>query len=203
MIAVVDYGMGNVRSVLNALEHIGADARLASEAAEVRGAERLIIPGVGAFGDAMASLRERDLADAVREVAADGRPVLGLCLGMQLLATRSLEHGEHQGLDLIPGTVERIPAADGLRVPHVGWNSMTVAKPTPLTAELSDESTFYFVHSFHFVPDVADHVGGTTDHGRPLVTYVHAGNVHGVQFHPEKSQRDGLAMLTAFAGLPC
>ena len=200
MIAIVDYGMGNVRSVLNAFERVApGSAELVGDPAAVLAADRVVIPGVGAFRDAIAVLRERGLAQALRDVAAAGRPVLGVCLGMQLLATRSLEFGEHAGLDLIPGTVQRIVTAPGLRVPHVGWNDLEVRAPgDALLSVLGPEPTFYYVHSYEFVPDVPDAVTGVTDHGRAVTATVGAGNVYGVQFHPEKSGEDGLALLGAF-----
>ena len=191
--------MGNVRSVLNAFEAIGAEAELVAEPAAVLAAERVVIPGVGAFRDAMAALRERGLAQAVREAAGAGRPVLGVCLGMQLLATRSLEFGEHEGLGLIPGTVERIATDPELRIPHVGWNDLTVRRPDdPVLAGLRTDPTFYFVHSFEFLPDDPAAVTAVTDYGRDVTACVGAGSVAGVQFHPEKSGEDGLAVLRGF-----
>ena len=196
MIALVDYGMGNVRSVLNAFESIGTEARLVSDPADVVAAEKVVVPGVGAFGDAMAALRERGLADAVRSAAAAGRAVLGICLGMQLLASRSTEFGEHAGLDLIPGSVDYLDVE--LRVPHVGWNDLTVRRADPLLSGLGDEPTFYFVHSFEFHPSDPDAVTAVTDYGRPVTACVGSGRVFGVQFHPEKSGDDGLALLRSF-----
>ena len=198
MIALVDYGMGNHRSVLNALEAIGAPAVLVADPAEVVAAERVVLPGVGAFRDAIAALRERGLAQAVREAAAAGRPILGLCLGMQLLATRSLEFGEHDGLDLIPGTVERISTEPGLRIPHVGWNDLEVRRADAILGGLGPEPTFYYVHSYEFLPADPAMVTGVTDYGRPVTATVGAGSVFGVQFHPEKSAADGLALLKGF-----
>jgi glutamine amidotransferase len=199
VIAIVDYGMGNVRSVLNAFERVApGSARLVGEPADVLAAERVVIPGVGAFRDAIAVLRERGLASALRDVAAAGRPVLGLCLGMQLLASRSSEFGEHTGLDLIPGSVERIRTEPALRIPHVGWNDLDVRTPDALLSALGPEPTFYFVHSYEYLPDDPAAVTAVTDYGRPVTACVGAGNVFGVQFHPEKSSEDGLALLGAF-----
>ncbi len=200
MIAVVDYGMGNQRSVLNALDSIGAPAQLVAAPEAVVAADRVVLPGVGAFRDAIAALRERGLAQAVRDAATTGRPLLGLCLGMQLLATRSSEFGEHQGLDLIPGSVERLQTAPGLRIPHVGWNDLAVQRPDdPILGALGPEPTFYYVHSYEFRPDDPASVTGVTDYGRAVTATVGEGNVFGVQFHPEKSGADGLALLRAFA----
>ena len=199
MIAVVDYGMGNLRSVLNAFDAIGAPAELVAEPAGVQDAERVVLPGVGAFRDAISALRERGLAQAVRDAAAAGRPILGLCLGMQLLATRSSEFGEHEGLDLIGGSIERISTEPGLRIPHVGWNDLEVRRADALLGSLGPEPTFYYVHSYEFVADDPETVTGVTDYGRAVTATVGSGNVFGVQFHPEKSAADGLALLRGFA----
>ena len=199
VIAIVDYGMGNLRSVLNAFDAIGADAQLVAEPAAVLAAERVVLPGVGAFRDAIAALRERGLAQAVRDAAAAGSPVLGLCLGMQLLASRSTEFGEHEGLDLIPGSVDRLQTAPGLRIPHVGWNDLTTQRTdSPVLADLGPEPTFYYVHSYEFHPYDSAMVTGVTDYGHPVTAAVGSGNVHGVQFHPEKSADDGLTLLRSF-----
>ena len=199
MIAVVDYGMGNLRSVLNAFDAIGAPAELVAEPAGVLDAERVVLPGVGAFRDAIAALREHGLAQAVRDAAAAGRPILGLCLGMQLLATRSHEFGEHEGLDLIGGSVERISTEPGLRIPHVGWNDLEVRRPDAILGGLGPEPTFYYVHSYEFVAADPETVTGVTDYGRAVTATVGSGNVFGVQFHPEKSAADGLTLLRGFA----
>jgi imidazole glycerol-phosphate synthase subunit HisH len=200
LIALVDYGMGNLRSVLNAFERVDAPAELVTEPAQVRAAERVVLPGVGAFRDAIAALRERGLAQAVRDAAGAGRPLLGVCLGMQLLASRSTEFGEHDGLDLIPGSVELLDPPDGLRVPHVGWNELTVRREDdPVLRDLGPEPTFYFVHSYEFRPTDPGAITAVTDYGRPVTACVGAGNVRGVQFHPEKSAGDGLALLRSFA----
>ena len=199
MIALVDYGIGNHRSVLNAMDAVGEPALLVADPAEVVAAERVLLPGVGAFRDAIGALRERGLAQAVRDAAAAGRPVLGLCLGMQLLATRSHEFGNHEGLDLVPGTVERIETEPGLRIPHVGWNDLEVRRPDAVLADLGPEPTFYFVHSYELRPDDEAALTGVTDYGRPVTAAVSRGTVFGVQFHPEKSAADGLTLLKSFA----
>jgi imidazole glycerol-phosphate synthase subunit HisH len=204
MIQIVDYGMGNLRSVLNALEALGAEARISSSAADLRAAERIVLPGVGAFGEAMARLREAGLVEPLREeVLARGKPFLGICLGMQLLADRGFEHGEHDGLGFIPGEVRRIvPSGAELRVPHIGWNAATARASSPLFRELKDPA-FYFVHSFHFVPRDRAHASATSDYGGELVVAVERERVFGVQFHPEKSHKAGLRLLRNFLELPC
>jgi imidazole glycerol-phosphate synthase subunit HisH len=203
MIAVLDYGMGNLRSVLNALEAIGQEAFLAPSPAAVGEADRLILPGVGAFGDGMRNLRERGFVEAMPDLLAGGRPMLGICLGMQLLATVSEEHGEHDGLGLIPGAVTRLAPDGGLRVPHVGWNTVAARNGAgtllgqPET-EGDAELTFYFVHSYHFVPEDESVVTGVAEYGSDVTAVVERDRVMGTQFHPEKSQRDGLALLRRF-----
>jgi len=198
VIAILDYGMGNVRSVLNAFDRLDAPSRLTADPEDVRQADRVVIPGVGAFGDAMAALRASGLAQAVRDAAAAGRPVLGVCLGMQLLASRSTEFGEHEGLDLIPGTVSLLETAPGLRIPHVGWNDLEVTGDDPVLEGLGAEPTFYYVHSYEFRPQDPRAVTGVTDYGGPVTACVTSGNVSGVQFHPEKSGEDGLTLLRNF-----
>jgi glutamine amidotransferase len=201
LIAVVDYGMGNLRSVLNALESIDAEARLVPDPGDLAAAEKIILPGVGAFGDGMRELRERGLVEPLRERAADGCPLLGICLGMQLLADRSFEYGEHEGLGLIPGDVKLIETEPGLRIPHVGWNDLLVKGDGALFSGLGEDPIVYFVHSYEFVPADADAVIATTDYGREVVAGVGRDGVFGVQFHPEKSQRDGIQLLRNFVAL--
>jgi imidazole glycerol-phosphate synthase subunit HisH len=191
--------MGNLRSVLNALEAIGVDAYLAPSPEAVADAERLILPGVGAFGDGMRNLRERGFVDAMPDLLDGGRPLLGICLGMQMLASVSEEHGEHEGLGLVPGTVRRLEPGGGLRVPHVGWNAVHPRGGTTLLGDGPDEQTFYFVHSYHFVAEQPGDVTGVADYGTEVAAVVERGTVMGAQFHPEKSQRDGLALLRRFA----
>ena len=200
MIGVIDYGMGNVRSVLNALEFLGAEAELVADPATAEHDERLVLPGVGAFGAAMERLDERGFTEALPGLIEAGRPLLGICLGMQLLADTSSEHGEHRGLGLIAGRVDRLEVAP-LRVPHVGWNELRVKRETELLAGLPEEPTFYFVHSFEFRPDDDEAVTATTTYGAEVTAVVEHGHVLGAQFHPEKSEAAGLAMLRNFIAL--
>lgn len=198
-LAVVDYGMGNRRSVVKALEQIGAAVRVSDDPAALHAADGLVVPGVGAFPAAMASLRERGLIEAIRAAAADGRPVLGICLGMQLLFERSSELGDTPGLGLLAGEVTRVRAGE-LRIPHIGWNEVTFTRPSPLTAQLAPTgAAFYHVHSYAARPADADDVVGTTTYGETFATIVEHETVMGAQFHPEKSSAAGLALLRAFA----
>jgi imidazole glycerol-phosphate synthase subunit HisH len=198
MIAIVDYGMGNRRSVEKALEHVGARPVLTADHDALQAADGLVVPGVGAFPEAMRRLRGAGLDDLIRERAGAGVPVLGLCLGMQLLFEHSEEHEGAEGLGLLEGTVRRLNTR-GERLPHIGWNLVTFRRPSPLTDGLGDAAAFYHVHSFVCEPDRADDVVGRGEYGSRFVSIVERGTVMGVQFHPEKSSRDGLALLRNFA----
>ncbi len=196
-IAVVDYGMGNRRSVEKALDHVGARAVISSEFAVLRSADALVLPGVGAFARGMANLREASLDDLIYERVAQAVPLLGICLGMQLLFEHSTEMGGDDGLGLVPGTVREI-AAGGRRIPHIGWNEVRVERPSQL---LGGGAPFYHVHSFCAHATFAEDVTGTTEYGERFATVVERGSVFGVQFHPEKSSRDGLGLLARFIDL--
>ncbi len=206
-VTVVDYGMGNLYSVCRAVEHCGGDPVLAADAAGVRGGGPLILPGVGAFGDAMAELRRRALVEPIREAARNGRPLLGICLGMQMLLDSSEEFGEHEGLGLIPGAVRAIPDTDGggrpLKVPQVGWNALTRPEgarweDTPL-GDVRDGDSVYFVHSFAASPARPEHrLADCLYGGHALGAAVADGGVLGCQFHPEKSGPVGLRILERF-----
>jgi glutamine amidotransferase len=197
-IAVVDYGMGNRRSVEKALEHVGARVRITREPAALEAADALVVPGVGAFPQGMRNLIDLGLDEQIRAIAAAGTPVLGICLGMQLLFERSQEHGLTEGLGLLAGEVSRLQAG-GLRIPHIGWNDVRLERPSPLTAGLPAAGcAYYHVHSLAARPEDPDDIIATTEYGERFATIVGHGNVFGVQFHPEKSSRDGLALLANF-----
>jgi glutamine amidotransferase len=198
-IAVVDYGMGNRRSVEKALDHVGARASVSSDAERLREAAGLVVPGVGAFPRAMARLRELGLDELLRERVQAGTPVLGICLGMQLAFDSSTELGGAEGLGIIAGEVSAL-AAGSLKLPHIGWNEVSFDRPdSQLIADLPQRCAFYHVHSFAPVPaDQAD-VLGTAEYGMPFVTAVQRGSFYGVQFHPEKSSAAGLRLLANFA----
>jgi glutamine amidotransferase len=200
-IAVLDYGMGNRRSVQKALEHVGARAEITRDAGRIGAADGLVVPGVGAFPRAMANLRELGLDTAVRAVAAQGRPLLGICLGMQLLFEGSEEFEPTPGLGLIGGVVTRLETG-GLRVPHIGWNEVSFERVSPLTAALPAQGcALYHVHSMAVRPSAERDVIATTTYGERFATIVSRANVFGVQFHPEKSSAHGLRLLESFAGL--
>ena len=196
MIAIADYGMGNRRSVEKALEHVGAASRVTADHDELRAAEKVILPGVGAFPEAMRHLRRTGLGDVIRERAAAGVPVLGVCLGMQLLFERSAEHEGAEGLGILPGEVVRLKAP---KLPHIGWNLVALEHGAPLTAGLGEAAAFYHVHSFVCRPSEPGDVVGWGEYGERFPSIVARGNVMGAQFHPEKSSRDGLRLLRNFA----
>jgi imidazole glycerol-phosphate synthase subunit HisH len=200
-IGVIDYGMGNRRSVEKALEHVGATPKITADPDELRRAEGLVLPGVGAFPQAMRNLDALGLPELIRELTGRGTPLLGICLGMQLLFDSSEEMGGAAGLGLIGGEVTRL-SARGLRVPHIGWNEVRFERASPLTAELPSQGCpFYHVHSFAARPRDPGHVVGSTEYGERFATIATRENVLGVQFHPEKSSRHGLRMLHGFVGL--
>ncbi len=199
-LGVVDYGMGNRRSVVKALEHVGAGPRLTGDHDALRAADGLVVPGVGAFPEAMRRLRTLRLDDLVRERAGAGVPVIGLCLGMQLLFEGSDEHEGAEGLGLLGGRVRRLEAG-GLKLPHIGWNGVRWRRSSPLIDGLPDPAAFYHVHSFVPEPDDESVVLGTGAYGAPFVSFVARENVFGAQCHPEKSSTHGLALLRNFVGI--
>ncbi len=199
MIAIIDYGVGNLFSLCSSLKFIGADAIVTSKEEEIRGADKIILPGVGAFADAAEKLRSMHLDVLLREEAARGKPLLGICLGMQLLFERSFEYGEHRGLGLLKGSVvpmEGVIPAE-LKIPHIGWNALRFTRQHPLFRYIKEEDCVYFVHSY-FATDCDDSVIATAEYGKELTAAVALGNVMGCQFHPEKSGTVGLNILKAF-----
>jgi glutamine amidotransferase len=199
MITIVDYKLNNLRSLENTLRRLGHEVLVTSDPDDVRGATKLILPGVGAFGDGMRNLKELGLVDPFVETVRKGTPTLGICLGMHLLFTESEEFGRHRGLDLLEGPVVKLPAA--LRVPHMGWNQLHSKKPNGLTKGVAESSFVYFVHSYYTEPKSRDIVLATTDYEIEFPAIVHAGNIWATQFHPEKSQRVGECLLDNFARL--
>ena len=200
MIAIVDYGMGNLRSVQKGFERVGHTAKVTGDAHEIAKADKVVLPGVGAFSACAAGLRAVPgmIAAMEERVSVGGAPFLGICVGMQLLATRGLEHGETAGLGWIAGEVRAIERTDpAIKVPHMGWNDV-MRTPHHDGAELIEPGEAYFLHSYHFVPDDGRHIAAMTDHGGGLVAAVARDNILGVQFHPEKSQAYGLGLLARF-----
>lgn len=202
MIAIIDYGVGNLFSVQSSFAAIGAEAVVTSDPAVIRAADRILLPGVGAYRDAAQKLRESGMGDLVREQAASGKPVMGICLGMQLLFEKSYEFGEYEGLGLLKGAVRPIRdvAPADYKVPHIGWNALNLQKSHPLLKYVLEGDCVYFVHSY-YATDCADAVIATTEYGAPITAAVAQGNVCGCQFHPEKSGMVGLSILKAFCEL--
>jgi glutamine amidotransferase len=200
-IVIVDYGMANLRSVQKAFEKLGHAAVITGDPGQVSEAHQLVLPGVGAFRDGIRCLRESGLAPAIADHIRAGRPFLGICLGLQMLFTRSFEDGEHQGLGLFAGDVIRFADVPGLKVPHMGWNHLRIRRPAPHLTGLPGETAMYFVHSYHAAPRDPHLVATETDYGVPFVSSIWRDNVFATQFHPEKSQRAGLQILHKFAGL--
>jgi imidazole glycerol-phosphate synthase subunit HisH len=202
-VAIVDIGMGNMGSVANMLRKVGADPLRTSDPAVIGQAAKVVLPGVGAFDEAMERLRAAGLVEALTKQVEAGTPVLGICLGMQLLADWS-EEGVDRGLGWIPGSVRRLPGevdGESLAVPHMGWNTLDVARSDPLLDDLAPGARYYFVHSYAFQPDDADHVTARSSYGTPFVSAVRNDNVVGVQFHPEKSHQYGMELMRRFAEL--
>ena len=206
MIAIVDYGMGNLRSVAKAIEKVGGTAKIVSTPAELLSAEKIILPGVGAFCDAISNLRRLDLVEPILQTISQDRPFLGICLGLQLLFSVGYEDGEYAGLDVIPGEVTRfdfssLPAGHDLAIPHMGWNGIRWERDCPLFAGIDQGSYVYFVHSYHVVPTDRSVEATRTEYGYPFTSSIWRGNLFATQFHPEKSQRFGLELLRNFAAL--
>ena len=203
MIAIVDYNMGNLASVQNAFAKLGKDTVVVSDPTEFGKYDKLVLPGVGAFGDAMEHLRERDMVNAIKEFAVSGKPMIGICLGMQLLFESSEEFGEHKGLGLIKGHVKAFDESkfsEPLKVPHMGWNRM-FTQEHPLFNGLDENHYLYFVHTFHVTCDDASDIIGETDYGYKFTSAVAHGNIMGIQPHPEKSHENGLKIIENFIKL--
>lgn len=201
MIGIVDFGMGNLLSVEKALERMDCPARVVRTSREIVESDRLVLPGVGAFGQAMMNLEERGLLAPLRSACAEGKPLLGICLGLQLLFETSEEHGHHEGLGLFRGDVRRFPS--DVRVPHIGWNQVRITRHSPLFEGIPDNEFFYFVQSYYVRPEDSTAVVGTTDYGATFAAAVGRMNIFGVQFHPEKSQQAGLRLLANFGRMLC
>jgi glutamine amidotransferase len=199
-VSIIDYGLGNLGSVVNMLKRVGAESRRVSTAEEVLESERVLLPGIGAFDLGVDLLDQHGLIAPLREFAASGRPVLGICLGMQLLLDSS-EEGVKKGLGLIPGRSLRFDESTGVRVPHMGWNRAIPTREDALVEDLPDDSRFYFVHSYRVVPEADDLVLATTEYGVSFASMIRDGNVMGAQYHPEKSHTFGMTVLKNFVTL--
>lgn len=198
MVAIIDYGAGNLSSVKKALDYLGAESIITDDKSKITSASHIILPGVGSFGDAMESMRDRDLVDTVKEVAVSGKPFLGICLGLQLLFEGSEESPGIEGLGLLKGKITQIPKNNGLKVPHIGWNSVTVRKGDGIFKDIEQNSFFYFVHSFYLTESEGDIAAATTQYGVEIECAVEQGNLFATQFHPEKSGKAGLKLLKSF-----
>lgn len=201
MIAIIDYGMGNLRSVQKGFETLGHAATITSDPAVIADAERVVLPGVGAFGDAMDELRRRKLVEPVRRSIESGKPFLGICLGLQLLFDVGYEGGRHEGLGVLPGEVVRFDLPAEYKVPHMGWNQLAIRRPSPLLEGVANGAHVYFVHSYYVVPREPEVIAAETNYPGPFTSMIWHENLFATQFHPEKSQADGLKILRNFAEL--
>ena len=200
-VAIVDYGMGNLHSVSKAVERLGYESLVTGDAQQILAADSVILPGVGAFGDAMEHLRSTGLDAVVKQVAAGDQPMLGICLGMQLLFSSGEEYGTHEGLDIVPGSVIRFEPREGYKVPHMGWNRLDFLQGDSPLLEGLEEGHVYFVHSYHAVVEQKSDLIAVTDYGDPVTAIVGRGQVFGMQFHPEKSGELGMKLLGNFLKL--
>ncbi|MDH5667730.1 MAG: imidazole glycerol phosphate synthase subunit HisH [Nitrospira sp.] len=198
MIAIIDYGMGNLRSVSKAFEAVGHEAVVTRNAQVISNASHVVLPGVGAFGNSMINIERYDLVEPIRASVRSGKPFLGICLGLQILFTESEEFGLHKGLDIIPGKVRRFVVDAGLKVPHIGWNQVDFQRACPLFDGIPDGTDWYFVHSYFVDPDEHRFTASTTTYGAPFVSSVWKDNIVACQFHPEKSQAVGLHLIKNF-----
>ena len=201
MIAIVDYQMGNLRSVQKGFEKVGFQAQITSDPRHIEAAEKVVLPGVGAFKDAIGELRRRELVGPICEAIEAGKPFLGICLGLQLLFDVSYEGGQYEGLGVLPGEVVRFDVPPEFKVPHMGWNSAHICRPAPILRGIDEGTYFYFVHSYYVVPKQHEVVAIETDYHQPFCAMIWRDNLFATQFHPEKSQRHGLQILQNFAEL--
>lgn len=202
MIAIIDYGMGNLASVKNAFIKLGYEAHTTSDPDEIFQADKVVLPGVGAFADAIHNIRDLGMDKIIYKLVEKGTPFLGICLGLQLLFTESYENGIHKGLDIIPGRVEKFNLPAQFKVPQMGWNSIEIDPASQLLAGVPNGSYFYFVHSYYVVPEDESVVAARTNYGMDFVSAVEKGNVFATQFHPEKSSAMGLKILRNFGEIP-
>lgn len=203
MVAIIDYGAGNLSSVKKALDYLGAESEITQDRDKILSASHVILPGVGSFGDAMKSMEERGLVETVKEAALSGKPFLGICLGLQLLFEESDESPDVKGLGLLKGRIVTIPKDNGLKVPHMGWNSVELKQRNGIFDGIDDESYFYFVHSYYLKDADVDVVAGVTHYGVEIQCAVQKGNLSATQFHPEKSSKAGLKLLENFLKEEC
>ncbi|MCA9197753.1 MAG: imidazole glycerol phosphate synthase subunit HisH [Planctomycetales bacterium] len=201
MIAIIDYQMGNLRSVQKGFEKVGAQAMITSDANQIAEADKVVLPGVGAFEDAISELRRRALVDVIQDSISQGKPFLGICLGLQMLFDRSYEGGTHAGLGIIPGEVVRFDLPAEYKVPHMGWNQAKFCQPSRLLTGINEGTYFYFVHSYYVVPEARDVIAIESEYGQPFCAMIQRDNLFATQFHPEKSQQAGLRLLQNFAQL--
>ena len=201
MLAIVDYQMGNLRSVQKGFERVGADAVITSDPSEIAAADKVVLPGVGAFEDAIGELHRRDLVNPIKDVITQGKPFLGICLGLQLLFDVSYEGGEFEGLGIVPGKVVRFDVASQYKVPHMGWNQAEIIRQAPILDGIEDKTYFYFVHSYYVAPDDDSVTAIKSNYDGDFCAMIWRDNLFATQFHPEKSQEHGLAVLRNFASL--
>jgi glutamine amidotransferase len=200
-IAIIDYQMGNLRSVQKGFERVGYPAEIVTDPRQVGPTDKVVLPGVGAFGDAIHELRRRDFVPLIKDVIAANRPFLGICLGLQMLFDVGYEGGEYEGLGILRGSVKRFDLPHEYKVPHMGWNRGKIVRPAPILRETAPDTFFYFVHSYYVVPEDPNVIAIETDYGGPFTAMVWRDNLFATQFHPEKSQAEGLKLLKNFGAL--
>ncbi len=201
MIVIIDYGMGNLRSVQKAFERVGSVAKISNNPNDLIKADKVVLPGVGAFHACMENLKKSNLVEPIREVIRKKKPFLGICMGLQVLFEEGEEFGKHEGLGILPGKVIRFKLPKTYKIPHMGWNRIRKKNRTDILEEIDDNSYFYFVHSYYVVPNDGNIIATTTDYGKDFVSSIISDNIFACQFHPEKSQKNGLKLLKKFASL--